>query len=152
MKAIVRSVLMIFIIVAGGHAAYACSCFRISLRQEFLDTKVVFAGEVVEIEEDKSYVPESESARNFIGEKRYLVKFRISRKYKGAEGDEAVLLSFQGQGMCPGVTFVKGEKYLVFADPRDQRLFSGGCSSTGKLSERGKEYRKLNGFSPRAKK
>ena len=103
--------------------------------------KAVFAGQVKEIREDKSYVPDANYPRYVIPGKRYVVRFRAERKFKGVRGSSVSLYSFQGEGACPDIKFVKGERYLVFASPYEGRFRIDPCGSSGKLSERGKEYR-----------
>ena len=84
---------------------------KVALKQ----SAAVFSGEVLEIRNGGNY-PE--------------VRLRVARSWKGVEGEEVSLLT---DSTTESPHYRIGQKYLVFADKRDGKLFTGNCSRTKKL-------------------
>jgi hypothetical protein len=153
MKSFVRRALFVCsLLCLGATAAYSCTCLQISHRKEFRQSDVIFSGQVISITEDRSYRPPKLQVSPIIQKridstKRYLVNFKVERKFKGQAGKEIPLTSYESDGPCSGMTFTKGERYLIYADRKEGRLEDGGlCSRTRKLDSSSKEFRDLNSF------
>ena len=135
--------------VLSCNSAFACTCVQVSHRDEFLEASAVFAGKVIEVREDTSYLPSKLNVSSAIQKivdstKRYLVTLRIEQNFKGAAGKEVVLYAFQSDSSCMGLMFMQSEKYLIYAVRNQGRLSDGGlCSRTSKLDKTSKEYREL---------
>ena len=116
--------IIVFLAIFGISAqfAYSCSCFRIDNEAEIEMTDFIFVGKVVEITEDKSYVPPKvEGATEFQqitidSRKRYLVKFKVEKKFKGAADDEITLVKYVQDSMCADTSFENEKTYLIYAD------------------------------------
>lgn len=159
MKLTIRAVFFFSFLVLSAKVAYPCTCLQISHRKEFRQADAVFAGQVIDISEDKSFVPpklsDSKLSRETLArlqkmvdsQKRYIVRFKVERKFKGVEGKEITLYTFQSVSPCSGIAFTEGEKYLIYAYRKEEGITDGGlCSRTRKLDETSKEYRELNSF------
>ncbi|MDN4606954.1 hypothetical protein [Sporosarcina highlanderae] len=86
--------------------ASACSCIAPPPPEDALEkANAVFTGEVVEIEEKRKLFG------GFIGKK---VQFKVDKAWKGIDESEIVISTGQSDGDC-GFSFVKGQKYLVYA-------------------------------------
>ena len=103
----------------------ACYCSVPSVPKAVSRAKAVFVGEVTEIIEPRTLDENATPPRRF-----YTIKFRVETSWKGVASPEIAVLSAQGRYGClayPPV--IKGEKYLVFADP----LYFGGAFQKGWL-------------------
>ena len=101
-------------------AASACSCVADApLCETYWKAGVVFSGVVSDI-----------SAVRLRGEQHYRrrVRFRVEQTWRGTAATE--VYTGLGGGDC-GFRFVRGERYLVFADIADGRAMTSICSSTG---------------------
>lgn len=94
--------------------AYACSCLKPEVSQAFQEARAVFLGEVVEIVQPHTNKPTAPLA-----DRLFQIKFKVDRIWKGTTSQEITILSDQGRAGCfSWGPFVKGRKYLVFAERR----------------------------------
>jgi hypothetical protein len=95
-------------------SSYACSCVMPEVPQAFSESRAVFIGEVIDIVEPRTNNPKAPLA-----DRLYTVKFKIQRAWKGATNQEVLVLSDQGRAGCfSWGSFVKGQRYLVYAERR----------------------------------
>ena len=159
MKPLFKVVFLFGFLILSANVAYPCTCLRSSHLKEFRQADSIFVGQVIDISEDKSFIPpqlnEEKHSREtlaFIQRmvaslRRYIVRFKVEKKFKGARGKEITLYTFESDNPCSGIVFTKGERYLIYADREEYGLTAGGvCSRTRKLDETSKEYRELNSF------
>jgi hypothetical protein len=155
----IRIIIVTSLVLLGSYAALPCTCLRISHRKEFRQTEIIFTGKVIEITEDKSFVPPKLTDPNLSPEslarlqrmvdkqKRYLITFSIDRGFKGTLGKEVVFDKIESESPCAGIDFDQGETYLVYASREDHRVYDNGlCSRTTKLDVTSKEYKELGSF------
>jgi hypothetical protein len=160
--------------VLSVQTAYSCSCFQISNEEEIKITDFIFVGKVVEITEDKSYIPSKipspapgqqliiiEGVTEFQpsvfdSRKRYLIKFKVDRKFKGVEEDEITLVKYEEKLLLyPGIDFEKGKTYLVYADKNEDSeeiSDNGTCSRTRNFDKDSKDYKELLNLKSRKQK
>ena len=153
MKRNLQVVLFLAILVVSAQTAYSCSCFRIDNEAEVKITDFIFVGKVVEIVEDKTYIPPkvegvSEFYQKMIDtRKRYLIKFKIEKKFKGVESDEITLVKYeQENSMCAGLSFEMEKTYLIYADKNEESEEindNGLCSRTQNFDKTSKDYKEL---------
>jgi hypothetical protein len=94
--------------------AYACSCVKPEVQKAFREARVVFVGEVTEIIQ-----PHTDRLTAPLADRLFRIRFKIERSWKGASTQEVVILSDQGRAGCfSWGPFVKGRKYLVYAERR----------------------------------
>ena len=94
--------------------SYACSCVMPEVPQAFREARAVFVGEVIEIVEPHSDAPKAPPA-----DRLYTITFRVERSWKGVTSQEISVLSDQGRAGCfSWGPFLKGKKYLVYAERR----------------------------------
>lgn len=161
MRALFQYFLFLVFLFGAAQYGYSCSCFRIDNKSEVDMTDAVFTGKVVEITEDKSYVSppsENNSTVKIAGMefpivtkqpavKRFLVKFRVDKKFKGAEGGEITLVQYIREfSMCSELVFTKGEKYLVYASKINNELMNRGCTRTQIFDKKSDDYKELREF------
>jgi hypothetical protein len=118
--------------------------------EAFNESRAVFLGEVTEIVKPRTNNPKAPSA-----DQLYAVKFKVEKSWKGVESSEVVVLSDQGRAGCYSWgLFLKGEKYLVYAEKRTPRgaplktlavLFS--CNRTASLTDASEDLKKLEEMS-----
>jgi hypothetical protein len=94
--------------------AYACSCVEPEVPQAFREARAVFLGEVMEIIQ-----PHTDRPTAPLADRLFRIKFKVERSWKGAATQEIVILSDQGRAGCfSWGPFLKGKKYLVYAERR----------------------------------
>lgn len=155
----IRALFLFSILMLGAAVTYPCSCVQISRRKEFRQADAIFAGRVIDISEDKSFAPPKLSDSKHPSEslarlqqmvdsqKRYIVRVKVEKKFKGVGGREITFYTFQSDSSCSGVMYTEGERYLIYAYREGEGLRDGGlCSRTRRLDETSKEYRELNSF------
>ena len=111
----------------------ACSCGGgAPICETFWQTSAVFVGEVLEITDtERSTEPGAPLLRH-----PRRVRLRIERSFRGPTSSQIDVHTGLGGGDC-GYTFVRGTKYLVFADEAQGRLSVSACGSTRRLVEAG---------------
>ena len=150
MKLLIRAVSLFGFLILSANVAYSCTCLQISHRKEFRQADAVFVGQVIDISEDKSFVPPKLSVSPYIqkiidSQKRYIVRFRVEKKFKGVGAEEILLSTFQSDSPCSGSAFTEGWRYVIYANRIEESLTDGGlCSRTRKLDETSKEYKELS--------
>ena len=94
--------------------SYACSCVMPEVPQAFREARAVFVGEVIEIVE-----PRSDDPKAPLADRLYAIRFKVERSWKGVTSQEISVLSDQGRAGCfSWGPFLKGKKYLVYAERR----------------------------------
>lgn len=160
MKIIFQICLLVVFSLTAAEIAYSCSCLRISNKAEIKMTDVIFTGEVIEIIQDAAYVPPklekiSPALQQRVNtRKRYLVKFKIYRGFKNINDSEITLARYEDKySPCPGLIFVEGNKYLVYASKDKDEISGGGiCSRTQFFDENSEDYKELLRLRPKSKK
>ena len=113
-KYLVNIVLTVCFTLLMTSNAYACSCVKPEVATAFREARMVFVGEVTEIIQPQTDRPTAPLADKLFG-----IRFKIERSWKGASTREIVILSDQGRAGCfSWGPFVKGRKYLVYAERR----------------------------------
>lgn len=134
LSAVLLSVFVVAFLLAFPKSSYAWSCelplAKDSVKKQVKEAKkksqAVFTGEVLEITEP--------SDKNFL-----LVKIRVESNWKGAEGNEIVIVTGKGDGDC-GYSFTIGQKYLIYAyQTGNSQLSTNICQRTALLSEAEKD-------------
>ena len=159
MKFIYRIGLMTVFFLASAPLALACSCFQVPNEDEVKNTDAVFTGKVIEITEDKSYVSPAPVANKPSMKidgvaitldtkqpvtKRFLVKFKVDKRFKGAGNGEITLVQYiTDLAMCGEPVFIKDKKYLVYALNIKNELRSPGCTRTQIFDKKSEDYREL---------
>ena len=153
MKYISQFALLTVLFSISSQVAYSCSCFQISNADEVAITDFIFVGKVIGITEDKSYVsPKIEISSPFLQKmidtrKRYLVKFKLEKNFKGLESDEITLVKYDQESyICAGISYLNDKTYLIYADKnKDNEEISdnGLCSRTQSFSKKSKDYKEL---------
>lgn len=144
-----KTIFLSIVLVLSFKAAHACTCLQISHRDEFRQSHAVFVAKVIEVKQDLSYMPPrlnvSPTIQKMIDStKRYTVRLRIEKSFKGVSANEINLFAFTSDSGCSSVMFTQGEKYLIYAARNDGQLTdSGVCSRTAKFDKTSIEYREL---------
>lgn len=113
-KFLVLAGLVIWFPLLTTSNASACSCVKPEVSQAFQEARTVFLGEVVEIVQ-----PRTDKHTAPLSDRLFHIRFKVERSWKGAARQEIVILSDQGRAGCfSWGPFVKGRKYLVFAERR----------------------------------
>jgi hypothetical protein len=155
----IKALFVFGFLILSGTIAYPCTCVRVSHRKEFHEADAIFAGQVISIVEDKSYVPPKLTDSKIPSQtlvrlqnhvdatKRFIVTFKVEEGFKGTDGKEISLLTYQGDGSCFGIVFDVGERYLVYAWRDKEGLTDNGlCSRTKVLDKDSREYQELSSF------
>ena len=117
-------------LLASAPRVDACSCITgAPICETFWKTSVVFAGEVLELRDAPEPIGEVLSGRR-------VVTFRVEKSWRGEAAGEVQVRTGTGGGDC-GYTFQRGVKYLVYANTREGRLYTGTCNRTKPLAEAG---------------
>lgn len=94
--------------------SHACSCVTPEVPQAFREARAVFVGEVIEIVE-----PQSDDPKAPLANRLYAIRFNVEKSWKGVTSQEISVLSDQGRAGCfSWGPFLKGKKYLVYAERR----------------------------------
>ena len=98
-----------------GSSTTRCLVESKSVKDALKKSTAVFAGEVLEV---------------WTGVNFRQARFRVERSWKGVEADEVRVLTDE---TAESPHYKVGEKYLVFAGMRNDKLFTGICSRTKRL-------------------
>lgn len=141
-----RSAVFVCLAVLYSPSFYACSCVMPEVPQAFSEARAVFIGEVVDIVE-----PRTNNPRAPVADRLYAIRFKVERSWKGLSNQEVVVLSDQGRAGCfSWGSFVKGQRYLVYAERRTPSgsplrnlavLFS--CNRTTLIAAASEDLKKL---------
>ena len=99
-------------VAPADRRVYPPKCALVSAVERLKASKAVFIGPVVEIQESEGI---------------QVVKFNVSKSWKYVRASEVVVINYVHH---EGPYFHRGKSYLVFANLRDGRLATGGCSGT----------------------
>jgi len=151
MKYIFKLTLLTAIFLMSAQFGYSCSCLQTDIKQEVKNTDFIFVGKVVEITEDKSFVPPklarvSASIQKMVDtRKRYIIKFKVEKKFKGVEESEINLVKYEQENSpCEGLSFEQEKTYLIYAGKGKEEVTDNGlCSRTKPFDEKSKDYKEL---------
>jgi len=134
---------------------FACVCDTATFSEEFKEAAAVFSGRYIGAEYRKGIVSESvELHLRVSGEKRgyeiLVLKFEVENWWKGDLKKEIVLVTDVARfsdgieliSDCE-IAFQKGKRYLVYAFGEKDKLQTGACSRTARLSKARKDLRLL---------
>ena len=144
-----KTIFLSIVLVLSFKAAHACTCLQISHRDEFRQSHAVFVAKVIEVKQDPSYMPPKLNVSPTIQKmvdstKRYTVRLRIEKNFKGVSENEINLFAFTSDSGCSSVMFTQGETYLIYAARKNGQLSDGGvCSRTAKFDKTSIQYREL---------
>jgi hypothetical protein len=146
-----RTILLAVLFLAFAEIGFSCSCLQITHKGEIKLTDIIFVGEVVEIIRDASYVPpkikniSASLQKRVDSRRRYLVKFKIERGFKGISSKFTTLAKYeQEDAPCEGMLFTQGSKYLIYANNYEGEVQGNGlCSRTQNLDKESKDYKEL---------
>jgi hypothetical protein len=123
-------VLLLFAIFSPS-AAFACSCMGgTPLCQSFWGTDSVFVGTVIGIDHTTRDIGVGFPVS------RLIVRFQVSKGYRGNIGQEAIVETGAGGGDC-GYHFESGHTYLVFGSVRNGSIYTGICTPTQPVEQAG---------------
>lgn len=127
--------------------SHACSCIKPEVPQAFREASAVFVGEVIEIVD-----PSTDNPKAPLADRLYAIRFKVDQFWKGTTTEEIVVLSDQGKAGCfSWGPFLKGNKYLVYAEKRTPAgtrirnlavLFS--CNRTSLLTNASRDLQALD--------
>jgi hypothetical protein len=123
MNHLVRTILLSTFFALSASAVYPCLCEDWKPSKKLRKAKVVFVGEVVEIERNDK----SEWAT-------VAVKFKIERYWKGVKRQQYITIVTpvtavpRTVGRC-GLPVKVSEKYLIYANETDGQLEMSSCTS-----------------------
>ncbi|HEY0658514.1 MAG TPA: hypothetical protein VGD05_08570 [Pyrinomonadaceae bacterium] len=151
MKILFKLSLFTAIFFISVQVNYSCSCVQIDNKDEVKTTDFVFIGKVVEITEDKSFIPPkladvSASIQKMVDtRKRYLIKFKVEKKFKGTEKGEITLVKYEQENSpCESLSFEQEKMYLIYAGKNKEEINDKGlCSRTQNFDEKSKDYKEL---------
>jgi hypothetical protein len=117
------------LLVLNTNPASACSCIQTTPQQSLKNSKVVFAGRVIDVVEQRDST-DAASGPSLAGVK---VTFDASQVWKG-KPDRQMVITTSGSSASCGYFFEKGKEYLVYANGQGTQLQTGLCSGTKPLS------------------
>lgn len=140
MRIVPKSALVLIIFLLAAPVAMACDCLTPEVAQAFERARAVFQGEVTEI------VPPRNAAKDApFPDRAYTIRFKVERTWKGPFFIEAdVYALMDGYFSLPWL--VKGEKYLVYADPildapKNTDVMINVCNRTAYMTAPRAEFR-----------
>jgi hypothetical protein len=93
--------LLFFVLVLTAPGASACDCDWPSIPKAFEDSTAVFVGKFIGFTDQGA------------------LKLRVEKNWKGSLPREVVLPYLDLVDLCGDVKFILGEKYLIYASPRE---------------------------------
>ncbi len=116
------------ILAVGPMRALACSCVYVGapLCQTFWNDDAVFVGEVQTIE---TITVPMEAGNSTIQAQQRVVRFKVSKTYRGNVAAEIIVQTGVGGGDC-GYPFETGRSYLVFGNIYEGTIHTGICRPT----------------------
>ena len=135
-----QSALIVVVFLLASPVAMACDCFMPEVAQGFEIARAVFQGEVTEI------IPPRNSAKDApFTDRAYTIRFKVERTWKGPFSIEADVYALMGGCFSPP-WLVKGEKYLVYANPirdsiKSTDVMISACNRTTSMSATRTEFR-----------
>lgn len=120
-----------FMFMFAAKPCYACSCAGIPFDQEMNRSKAVFAGKVIQVNEEKSYHGTTGWFRPTYSLQKSIL-FEVTQTWKGISESQVIVYTGSGGGDC-GFDFTLGNTYLVVAGGENE-LHTGICNRTKVLS------------------
>jgi len=147
---VARSALVLIMLLLASSAALACFCITPEVHEGFERARAVFQGEVLEI------IPPRNTDKDapFI-DRAYTFRFKVERTWKGSFFNETADV-YALMGECFSLPWlVKGEKYLVYADPilgstKSTDVMINVCNRTSSMSATRTEFRLVGPSSDRS--
>ena len=142
MKHIISAAFLMMVFALSVMDTYACSCSMPEVAQSFDDAHAVFIGEVSKIIEPRINDPKAP-----LSDRLYAVTFKVEKSWKGISSflQEVAILSNQARFVCAWGSFVKGEKYLVYAVETQEKdlavMFT--CNRTASLADAAEDLKAL---------
>lgn len=142
MKHIISAAFLVMVLALSVTDTYACACSMPEVARSFNEAHAVFIGEVSKIAEPRSNNPQAP-----LSDRLYAVTFKVEKSWKGISSflREVTILSNQARFVCAWGSFVKGEKYLVYAVETQEKdlavLFS--CNRTATLADAAEDLKAL---------
>jgi hypothetical protein len=141
MKIVIKSALVVIVFLIASPVAMACYCITPEVQEGFERARAVFQGEVLEI------VPPRNTAKEAsFTDRAYTIRFKVERTWKGSFFNETADV-YALMGECFSLPWlVKGEKYLVYADPiwdstKSTDVMINICNRTSSMSATRTEFR-----------
>jgi hypothetical protein len=96
----------------------SCSCMQVSLRDDFKQSSLVFAGRVLSITQGQN-------------EFELIIRFRVRKWFKGHSGHgREIEVTTCSSSACCGFSFTEGGNYIVFASGTGRYANVSLCSNT----------------------
>lgn len=106
----------------------ACSCLTQDQQTTFQKSSMVFTGKMVKQVNKKSWLDGTRFGRNEGLFFAVAYTFEVNEVWKGEPGKKTVIYSGSGGGEC-GISFQKGETYLVYAFESDHgKMYATLCT------------------------
>lgn len=154
MRVLVRVLLIVGLLTVVRTQAYACFCAIPDVPQAVEASEAVFVGWVTDIIEPRSNDPNAP-----LIDRLYQVKLKIGTSWKGKLTREITVLSAQGRGDCyTWGSFLKGQSYLVYAEPpvrgapRGSLALLFACTRSAMLSKAQNDVKELDSTFARNRK
>lgn len=111
MKVLIKIALVVVVFLLGSPVAMACYCLTPEVHEGFERARAVFQGEVTEV------IPPRNTAQDApFTERAHTIRFKVERTWKGLSFVEAEVYALR-DGCFSLPPLVKGEKYIVYAEP-----------------------------------
>lgn len=119
--------LIVFLMI-GTAEAYACSCAfgGGAVCQDYWQASAVFVGTVIDTKTVSI-------KRETYEQQQRLVRFSMDEPFRGVEGAQVEVMTGLGDSDC-GIGFVQSQQYLVYASLFEDKLYTGICMRTKKVS------------------
>jgi hypothetical protein len=122
-RLIVVCVLAVSGVAMTAPPCWACSCAPSTKKEDAKDADAVFYGKVRKIS--------GGNPDNGLGDDNIRVKMRVRTVYKGKNIERLTTVRTNESGAACGYeSFEEGNRYTVFAEKRNGRLFTNLCSGT----------------------
>jgi hypothetical protein len=135
----------IFLSLSAPAGGDACSCAGgLPTPAAFKSTPEVFIGKVIEISQPRSEIIRGSDGSTGIGPALpSRVRLSVEESLKGLQGGE---VDFELGGDNCAYQFEAGERYLVYADWRDNKLRAGKCNRTRPISRAAEDLKYIKGL------
>ena len=136
-----NTVAFVIFSLLGACPGLACGCVGPTpVCSVYWSTSLLFLGDVVRIEHVYDTPPEDKVVNGkkltVIGPGQYLVHFDVTKSYRGAPGEQAVIHT-RDQGSSCGYDFQEGHDYLVYGDAAPNGdLSTDHCTRTHEVTSR----------------
>src|SRR4028118_2144063 len=116
------------LLVLTSNAASACVCLTTTPKKNFRNSRVVFAGKVIDImaKTDRS----RDTSDSLVA---FKLTFEVSKVWKGKVDKQQVVLTSESFRGCE-YSFEKGKEYLVYASGEELTIQTSLCNATKPLA------------------